>query len=79
MTAFRSRWDDWEPKGPSPRTDKSDKIPFVTFGTSSPRPISEKNSHSDPEVDVHRSRKDLKKRLLHELTELTKASYRPLN
>ena len=52
MTAFRSRWDEWEPKAPTPRTDKSDKSPFGTFGTSSTRPISEKNSHSDPEVDV---------------------------
>ncbi len=52
MTAFRSRWDEWEPKVPTSRTDKSDKSPFGTFGTSSTRPISEKNSHSDPEVDV---------------------------
>ncbi len=52
MTAFRSRWDEWAPKVPTPRTAKSDKSPFGTFGTSSPRPISGKLDHSDPERDT---------------------------
>ncbi len=52
MTAFRSRWDDWEPKVPTSRTDKTDKSPSVSFVSSSPRPFSEKNGHIDTEGGV---------------------------
>ncbi len=52
MTAFRSRWDDWTPKGPSPRTDKTDKSPSVSFVSSSPRPFSGEIDSSDPKTGV---------------------------
>ncbi len=52
MTAFRSRWDEWAPKGPTSRTAKSDKSPFGTFGTSSPRPFPDEFDRSNPERDT---------------------------
>ncbi len=39
MTAFRSRWDEWAPKVPTPRTDKTDKRASVSFVSASPRHI----------------------------------------
>ena len=68
MTAFRSRWDDWEPKEPTLRTAKTDKSPSVSFGSappgrfdepegasvssvsSSPRPFTGGNDHSNPKT-----------------------------
>ncbi len=52
MTAFRSRWEEWAPKVPTSRTDRTDKSPSVSFVSSSPRPISEKNGHIDTEGGV---------------------------
>ncbi len=52
MTAFKSRWDEWEPKVPTPRTDRTDKSPSVSFVSASPRPFSEKNGHIDTEGGV---------------------------
>ena len=37
MTAFRSRWDDWEPKEPALRTAKTDKSPSVSSVSALPR------------------------------------------
>ena len=39
MTAFHSRWQDWEPKEPTLRTDKTDKRAFVSSVGSPPRPF----------------------------------------
>ena len=61
MTAFRSRWDDWAPKEPIPRTDKTDKSPSVSFVSSPTRPISEKNGHIDPERDISPSMEESQK------------------
>ncbi len=52
MTAFKSRWDEWAPKVPTPRTDKTDKRPSVSFVSASPRPISGESDHSDPVADI---------------------------
>ncbi len=51
MTAFRSRWDDWAPKEPTPQGDKSAKSPSVSFVSSSTRPFTGEIDHSDPERD----------------------------
>ncbi len=75
MTAFRSRWDEWAPKVPTPRTAKSDKSPFGTFGTSSPRPISGGIDHSDPERDTSPSMEGSQK----VLTSLTDKSDKSLS
>ncbi len=37
--AFESQWADWQPKGPTQRTDKTDKSPSVSFVSESPRRI----------------------------------------
>ncbi len=50
MTAFRSRWDDWAPKEPAPRTDKTDRRAFVSSVSSSPRPFTGEIDHSDPKM-----------------------------
>ena len=51
MTTFRSRWDDWAPKEPNSRTDKTDKSPSVSFVSSSPGPFTGEIGHSDPQED----------------------------
>ena len=50
MTAFKSKWADWEPDTLSQRSAKSDKRASGTLGTSSPKRISEKNV--GPDLDV---------------------------
>ncbi len=57
MTAFRSRWDEWEPKEPTPHTDKTDRRAFVSSVSSSPRPFPGEIDHSDPERDASPSLK----------------------
>ncbi len=52
MTAFRSRWDDWTPKVPTPRTDKTDRRAFVSSVSSSPRPFPNEIGHTGPEIGV---------------------------
>ncbi len=52
MTAFRSRWDDWEPKEAPPRTDKADKSPSVSFGSTSPRRLDETEGTSVSSVST---------------------------
>ncbi len=52
MTAFRSRWDDWEPKEPTLRTDKADKSPSVSFGSTPPRRLSEAEGASVSSVST---------------------------
>ena len=42
--------DDWAPKEPTSRSDKSDKSPSVTFVTSSPGPFTGEIGHSDPQT-----------------------------
>ena len=37
MSAFESKWADWQPKGPTQRTDKTDRRAFVSFVSASPR------------------------------------------
>ena len=61
MTAFKSRWDDWTPKEPPPRTDKTDRRAFVSSVSSSPRPFTGENDHSDPERDTFPSMKGSQK------------------
>ncbi len=61
MTAFRSRWDDWAPKEPAPRTDKTDRRAFVSSVSSSTRPFTGEIDHSDPERDNSRSMKGAQK------------------
>ncbi len=61
MTAFRSRWDEWAPKVPTPRTDKTDKSPSVSFVSSSPRPFLEKNRPSDPDGNIPPSMEESQK------------------
>ena len=39
MSAFESQWADWEPKGPTQRTDKTDRSAFVSSVSASPRRI----------------------------------------
>ncbi len=46
MTAFRSHWDEWAPKEPTPRTDKTDRRAFVSSVSSSPRPFAGEIDHS---------------------------------
>ena len=43
MTAFKSKWADWEPDTLSQRSAKSDKRASGTLGTSSPKRIRGKN------------------------------------
>ncbi len=52
MTAFRSRWDEWEPKEPTLRTDKTDRRAFVSSVSSSPRPFPDEIGHSGPKGDA---------------------------
>ena len=52
MTAFKSKWADWEPETPSQRSDKSDKRASGTFGTSSPTRIRGQNVNSDRGKDA---------------------------
>ena len=52
MTAFRSRWDDWTPKVPTPRTDKTDRRAFVSSVSSSPRPFSGEIAPSDHKIGI---------------------------
>ncbi len=64
MTAFRSRWDDWAPKEPISRTDKTDKSPSVSFVSSPTRPFTGENDHSDPETGTSPSLKGSQKATL---------------
>ena len=48
MTAFHSRWQDWEPKERTLRTDKTDKRAFVSSVSSSPRPFTAKSALDSP-------------------------------
>jgi len=52
MTAFRSRWDDWEPKEATPCTAKADKSPSVSFGSTSPRRFDETEGASVSSVSA---------------------------
>ena len=52
MTAFRSRWDNWEPKEAPLRTDKADKSPSVSFGSMSPRRFDETEGASVSSVSA---------------------------
>ncbi len=52
MMVFRSRWDDWAPKEPISRTDKTDKSPSVSFVSSPTRPFAGENDDSDPKTDT---------------------------
>ncbi len=61
MTAFRSRWDDWAPKEPISRTDKTDKSPSVSFVSSPTRPFTGENDYSDPETGTSSSLKGSQK------------------
>ncbi len=52
MTAFRSRWDDWEPKEAPLRTDKADKSPSVSFGSAPPGRFDEAEGTSVSSVSM---------------------------
>ncbi len=47
--AFESQWADWQPKGPTQRTDKTDKSPSVSFVSESPRHISPLDREETPQ------------------------------
>ena len=52
MTVFKSKWADWEPKTPTPRTDKTAKRASVSFVSSSPTRIRGQKFNSDREENT---------------------------
>ncbi len=58
MTAFQSRWDEWEPKGPRRGTAKTDKSPSVSSVSAPPRSFADEMDPSDPQTGASPSMKE---------------------